>query len=81
MTVSFYPKRLLATALFILAFGSILSLATDMSQGAAVGALALSAYLFVELLVTFNPAVWWRERRRPTTGRSAAALSRLQRER
>lgn len=64
MAISFYPKRLLATALFIVAFGSVLSVATDLRQGVAVGLLAVMAYLFVEFLIVFNPVVWWHERRR-----------------
>lgn len=64
MTASFHPKRLLITAVFVVAFGSVLSVATDSRQGAAVGVLALLAYLFVEVFITFNPVVWWRERNR-----------------
>ena len=63
MTVDFHPKSLLVTALFFVAFGSVLSVASDFKQGAAVGVLALLAYVFVEMLFAFNPAMWSSERR------------------
>jgi hypothetical protein len=63
LAFSFYPKRLLATAVFIIAFGSVLSVATDLRRGVAVGILAVMAYLFVEVLIVFNPVVWWQQRR------------------
>ncbi len=63
MTVTFRPWRLLATAVFVVAFGSVLSIAIDTKQGVAVGVLGLLAYLLVEVLIAFNPVVWWREQR------------------
>lgn len=63
MTVNFHPGMLLATAVFVVAFGSVLSMAIDTKQGVAVGVLGLLAYLLVEVLITFNPVVWWREQR------------------
>ncbi len=63
VTVSFYPKRLLLMAVAIIALGSILAVAIDARQGVAVGLLGVSAYVLIELLVTFNPVVWWRQRR------------------
>ena len=64
MAIAFYPKRLLITALFIVAFGAMLSVATDLRQGLTVGALAVLAYLLIEVLIVINPAVWWQSRRR-----------------
>jgi len=63
MTVTFYPKGLLITAVFLLLFGATLALAVDAKQAAALaGAVSVAAYLLVELFIMFNPAVWWRER-------------------
>ena len=64
MTATFYPKRVLITVVFLIVFGWALSLATDARRSAAIGVLALIAYALIELLITVNPAVWWRERKR-----------------
>lgn len=64
MAITFYPKSLFVTAVFIVAFGSMLSVATDLRRGVAAGVLALSAYLLIEVFVVVNPAMWWRTRRR-----------------
>jgi hypothetical protein len=63
MTVNFYPKNLLVSAVFLIAFGSLLSVATDLRRGAMVGGLAVLAYLLIEVFAAVNPAVWWQERR------------------
>ncbi len=64
MTLTVYPKGLLVTALFLVVFGATLAVAGDVERGiATAGGLSVLAYLFVELLITFNPAGWWRERR------------------
>lgn len=64
MTLTFYPKGLLVTAVFVVMFGATLAMAMDVARGiAAAGALSVLAYLTVELFIVFNPAVWWRERR------------------
>jgi hypothetical protein len=64
MMFTVYPKRLLVTAVFLVVFGATLAVAADVERGlATAGVLAVLAYLFVELFVTFNPAGWWRERR------------------
>lgn len=64
MTVAFFPKRLLITALFLIMFGAALTSATDLRLGLAVGAVAMLAYLVVEVLVFFNPAPWRARRNR-----------------
>jgi hypothetical protein len=43
MTVTVYPKGLLVTAAFLLAFGAVLSLATGVRNGAAMGVVAVLA--------------------------------------
>jgi hypothetical protein len=63
MTITFHPKRLLATVAFLIAFGSALSVATDVRRGVAVGALAVLVYLLVEVFAVVNPAAWWQHRR------------------
>jgi hypothetical protein len=63
MTISFHPKGLLATAVFLVAFGAVLSVATDVRRGVAVGALAVLACLLVEGFAVVNPAAWWQGRR------------------
>jgi len=63
MTISFHPKGLLATAVFLIAFGSALSVATDLRRGVVVGALAVLAYLLIEVFAVVNPAAWWHGRR------------------
>lgn len=63
MTVTFYPKRLLLTAVFIVAFGLMLEMATDLRRGVVVGVLAVCAFVLIELLIVVNPAAWWRSRR------------------
>ena len=67
MAVTFYPKRLLGTALGVVALAVVLSLATDLERGAAVGVAAVLAYIAFEVFFTFNPAIWWRERRNRQT--------------
>jgi hypothetical protein len=57
MTVTVHPKRLLVTAAFLLAFAALLSSATAVTKGVALGVLAVLAYVLVEVLITFNPAV------------------------
>ena len=63
MTVTFHPKRLLATVVSLAVLGSALSVATDVRRGVAVGALAVLAYLLVEVFAVVNPAAWWQGRR------------------
>ena len=64
MTIAFYPSRLLVTALFLTVFGAMLAVATDVEAAVAgAGAVAVIAYLVVELFVLFNPAAWDSARR------------------
>jgi len=62
VTIAFYPNRLVIAVLFLVIFGCMVGAATDLRGGLAVGVLALLAYLFVEVCVTFNPPTWWRDR-------------------
>ncbi len=63
VTITVYPKGLVATAVFMIVFGALLAAAIDAGQRLAVaGGLAVLAYFLVELLVTFNPAAWWQAR-------------------
>ena len=64
MTFTFHPRGLLVTAAFLGGFVALLTLAADVERGVAVaGVLSVVAYLLVDLLIVFNPALWWRERR------------------
>jgi hypothetical protein len=62
MRVTVYPKRLLLTAVLILALSAVLSTATYIGQGGALGVAGLLAYLVFEVFFSVNPAAW---RRRP----------------
>ena len=63
MAVTFYPKRLLITAIVMAVFGATLSLATDLPRAAtAVGLISVVAYVALEVFMTANPAIWWRDR-------------------
>jgi hypothetical protein len=53
LTFTFYPKALLATAVFLVMFGATVALAVDLRRGlAAAGVLSIAAYLLVELLTS-----------------------------
>lgn len=55
MTITFYPKALLITAVFVVMFGATVLLAIDVGRGiAATGILAVLAYVLVEFLSTFG---------------------------
>lgn len=69
MTWSFHPKPLLLAVLFLGVFGLLLTRAAGVESAAAgAGVFAVIAYLVVELLVSFNPAIW-RRRERPAAPR------------
>jgi hypothetical protein len=68
MTIAFYPRRLLLTAVFLVAFGAALSFATDARRGLAVGAVAVMAYGAIELWIFINPAACWRRERHEQRG-------------
>jgi len=62
-TVTFNPKGLVATCVFLGVVGLALALARDIEFAAgAAGVASLLAYLFVDVVFSFNPA-YWRERR------------------
>jgi hypothetical protein len=62
MTLRWYPKNVLVGVVLLAAFAVAVDLAVDFRRGAAVGVLALIAYLSLDAVLTFNPAQWWRHR-------------------
>jgi hypothetical protein len=56
MDITWYPRHLLVTAVFLVLFAVALNLAIDAHQQAAAGVLALLAYIGLEVWLTFNPA-------------------------
>lgn len=68
--VRFYPRRLIFTAVFLLTLWVGLRLATDFVDRGAVGVIGVAglvAYLAIEIFLSFNPAMWRRERSRKST--------------
>ena len=61
-TVTFNPKGLVATCVFLGVVGVALALAQDIEVAAGAGAAAsLVAYLFVDVVFAVNPGYWrWR---------------------
>jgi hypothetical protein len=57
-----YPKNVLVAVVLFVAFGLALDSSVDFKRGAAVGVLALAAYLGLDTFLTFNPAQWRRHR-------------------
>jgi hypothetical protein len=63
MTVTFHPTGLLVTVVFLVVFGALLALATNVETAVSgAGLLAAAAYVLIEVFGTFNPAVWHRDR-------------------
>ena len=62
MRVTFHPKRLLITVLFLVALGTV-PLAMHSREGAVACGVAVLAYLAFVLFFSVNPATWPRERR------------------
>jgi hypothetical protein len=56
MKLTWYPRSLIVVVMFLAAFAAALELAMDFRRGAIVGVLALTAYLALETILTFNPA-------------------------
>ena len=56
MEITWYPRHLLVTAVFLVLFAGALNLAIDANGRAAAGVLALVAYIGIEVWLTFNPA-------------------------
>ena len=63
MRITFFPRRLLLTAVLIIGLSAVLSMAIKASQAGTVGVIGVVAYLTFDLFFTVNPAVWRRGRR------------------
>jgi hypothetical protein len=67
MTITFHPTGLLVTAVFLVLFGALLALATNVETAlSGAGLISIAAYVVIEVFGSFNPAIWWRERRTDT---------------
>ena len=63
MTIAFHPTGLLVTAIFLVLFGALLALATNVETAVSgAGLISIAAYVVIEVFATFNPAIWRRER-------------------
>ena len=56
MDITWHPRHLLVTAVFLVLFAGVLNLAIDANERAAAGVFALVAYIGLEVWLTFNPA-------------------------
>jgi hypothetical protein len=72
MKVSWYPRNIVAGLLLFAVLAVMLNAALNVYQGVAVGLFGIAACAIVDLIFTFNPAVW-QARRRP---RSSSSLPR-----
>ena len=63
MQITFYPKKLLLSAVATVALSATLSVATDVNRAGVLGIAGLLAYLLFEVFFSVNPATWWRDRR------------------
>jgi hypothetical protein len=64
MQITFYPKRLLITVLWVLLLWAGLSIALDpRTAGAITVVTSVAASVFFDLFFFVNPAVWGRGRR------------------
>ena len=71
MTITFHPAGLLVTALFLVLFAALLALATNVETAVSgAGLISIAAYVVIEVVGTFNPAVWWRVRRTDSPDRT-----------
>ena len=71
MTITFHPTGLLVTAVFLLLFGALLALATNVETAlSGAGLISIAAYVVIEVFGSFNPAMWWRERRTESSDRT-----------
>ena len=58
MTVTWYPKNIVAGLALFAAFLFALKLAVTVQQGLAVGVGAVVAYAVIDMVLSVNPAVW-----------------------
>jgi hypothetical protein len=63
MRITFYPRRLLLTAVLIIGVSAAISLATNERHEGVLAMAGVVAYLLFDTFFTVNPAVWWRDRR------------------
>jgi len=63
MRITFYPRRLLLTAVLIIGLSAVLALATSERHAGVLGMAGVVAYLLFDTFFTVNPAVWRRDRR------------------
>ena len=64
MRVTWYPRNIVIGLVLVSLFAVAINLAADVTRGIAMGVVAAVAYLFVDVLLSVNPAAW-RWRRRP----------------
>jgi hypothetical protein len=64
MRVTWYPRNIAIGLLLLALFAAAMKLAVDVTQGIAMGVFAALAYLSIDVLLSVNPAVWQRLRRR-----------------
>jgi hypothetical protein len=64
MNVSWYPRNIVVGLLLFAVMALTLNAAVDVYRGVVVGLLGIAACTIVDLVFTFNPAVW-QARRRP----------------
>ena len=64
MNVSWYPRNIVVGLLLFAVLALTLNAAVDVYRGVVVGLLGIAACTIVDLVFTFNPAVW-QARRRP----------------
>ena len=60
MTVTWYPKNIVPGVTFIVAFLLVVKLAVNAERGLAIGLAAIVAHAIVNVMLSFNPAVWQR---------------------
>jgi len=65
MRVTWYPKNIALGVVMLALFVVAMNLAVDVMSGAAMGVIAVLAYLAVDVLISVNPAVWRLSRRPP----------------
>jgi hypothetical protein len=58
MRVTWYPKNIAIGLVMVALFALAIRLATDVMRGIAMGVVAALAYLFVDVLLSVNPALW-----------------------
>jgi hypothetical protein len=67
MKFTWYPRNLLIAVALLLAFAAALNTAVDFERGAVAGVLGLIVYICTDVVLTVNPAQWWRQSVRNTS--------------